>query len=142
MHKRRRHERVRLLADLIIQPGDKDPARFSGKVFNISRSGAAVHSQRYFPPGKVAGVELFVPVAGGPARRGVDQVMDRMLVVPAFDFDGKDIDQRLTDWIDCRDVAVLPVRIAAPLAARRRPRATPGRPPEDVVAPPAGPPEA
>lgn len=65
----RRHERVPLMAELTIQPGDRRPARFAAHVFNVSRGGAAVFSERYFPPGKLAGMEIALPASrSGPKR--------------------------------------------------------------------------
>ena len=58
----RRHDRVPLMADLTIQPGEKNPVRFAGRVFNISRGGLAVFSRYYCPPGVLVALELTVPV--------------------------------------------------------------------------------
>ena len=65
MLKARRHDRISIMADLIIQPGDPQPARFTGKVFNVSKSGLAVFSRQSFPPGKLTRLELVLPRAGG-----------------------------------------------------------------------------
>ena len=71
MIRRRRHERVPLVAEMTIQPGDRRPARFAAHVFNVSRGGAAVFSPRYFPPGKLAGMEIALPSLRGGSRRTV-----------------------------------------------------------------------
>jgi type II secretory pathway pseudopilin PulG len=71
MLSKRRHERLSLLADLVIQPGEENPACFAGRVFNLSANGAAVFSQSYFPAGKLVSMELMLPVSGQGVRRVV-----------------------------------------------------------------------
>ncbi|OQB84628.1 MAG: hypothetical protein BWX88_02551 [Planctomycetes bacterium ADurb.Bin126] len=74
MIRRRRHERVPLVAEMTIQPGDRCPARFASHVFNVSRGGAAVFSPQYFPPGKLAGMAIVLPAWRGGPRRTVHLV--------------------------------------------------------------------
>jgi len=62
MKRSRQYDRVPLMADLTIRPGEKRPLRFAGRVFNISRGGLAVFSRYYFPPGVLVALELTVPV--------------------------------------------------------------------------------
>jgi len=69
MQKCRRHERTHLLADVTIEPGEVRPTRFAAKMFNVSRSGAALFSVIYFPPGKIAGMEIVLPLADEGMRR-------------------------------------------------------------------------
>ncbi len=64
----RRHERFSLTADLTIQPGEDSPARFGGKVFNVSKGGLAVFTTQAFAPGKLTGVDLVLPVPGKAPR--------------------------------------------------------------------------
>lgn len=58
MQKPRLHERAVLIADVTIGPGERQTARFAAKMFNVSRGGAAVFSERHFPVGKLVRVEV------------------------------------------------------------------------------------
>ncbi|HOF17599.1 MAG TPA: hypothetical protein PK082_01720 [Phycisphaerae bacterium] len=58
-----------MVADLTIQPGEDNPQRFGGKVFNVSKSGLAVFSKHAFPPGKLTGIEMILPLEGEGVRR-------------------------------------------------------------------------
>ena len=71
MPQKRRHARVPLTTGLVIQPGDENPARFAGRVFNLSISGAAVYCDYSFAPGKLVEMELFLPIRGVGVRRVV-----------------------------------------------------------------------
>jgi hypothetical protein len=68
MKRLRRHDRVPLMADVALQPGEKRPRRFAARVFNISRGGLAVFSRYYFPPGILVTMELTIPVPGEGLR--------------------------------------------------------------------------
>jgi hypothetical protein len=65
---RRKHERLSLLADVVIQPGERN-VHFAGRVFNISRAGMALFSKYHFPPEVLLTVELTVPLEGEGLRR-------------------------------------------------------------------------
>ena len=69
MEKARRHERFALTADVTIQPGEEHPSRFGAKVYNVSLGGLAVFSPRSFPPGKLASMEVVLPLEGEAPRR-------------------------------------------------------------------------
>ena len=68
MKAKRRHDRVPLMADVTIQPGQEDSARFGGAVFNVSRGGMAVFTEYFFPPGRLVSLELILPVEGDGLR--------------------------------------------------------------------------
>jgi hypothetical protein len=69
MEKQRKHERMTLMADLILQQaGDTPPLRFAGRVFNVSPGGVALFSSRHFPAGVLLTLELTVPVPGEGLR--------------------------------------------------------------------------
>ena len=69
MSRKRQYERTRLLADVALQSQGQGPARFAARVFNVSRGGCALFSERYAAPGECLTLEMTLPVAGVGIRR-------------------------------------------------------------------------
>jgi len=61
---RRRHERIRVLADAPVRPIGGTPAHYGARMFNVSKSGIAILTEYSFPIGQVVEVELILPVRG------------------------------------------------------------------------------
>jgi len=64
----RRHKRMPLTAELTIQLGDGQPVRTAANVYNVSKGGLAVFSERAFPAGMLVGLDISLPTADGGAR--------------------------------------------------------------------------
>lgn len=58
-----------MTAEVTIQPGEEKPARFPGRVFNVSSGGVALFCEHSVAPGQLVGLELFVRLPQTGLRR-------------------------------------------------------------------------
>ncbi len=71
MMKPRKHERISLVADVVVHPGDGRTGRFAAGMCDVSKSGCRIFSAYGLPQGTPLNVEVIIPVQGLGMRRVV-----------------------------------------------------------------------
>jgi len=107
-----------MTAEVTIGPGEERPARFRGRIFNVSRGGVALFCEHAVGPGKLVAMELFVRLPETGVRRvALFGVTRWMAVLP----DGNLVGIELFADAEAGDYAWFLEHVSARLPIVRRP---------------------